>query len=115
MYVEQFSTGWSLQPVLKGSQGHCSPGPVLNVTAGTKGRRRIWHVMIKFMPLLKELYARLEKRDFKDIFHSVINHPLTVQEFGQAWSWMLGEFDLNDDPAMQSLYETRKQWAPAYL
>ena len=28
---------------------------------------------------------------------------------------MLGEFELHNDPTMQSLYERHKQWVPAYL
>jgi len=74
-----------------------------------------WHVLIKFMPQLNELYARFEKRNFKEVFQSVINHPLTVTEFEQAWEWMLGEFELRGDPTLQSLYEMRTQWVPAYM
>jgi len=74
-----------------------------------------WHVLIKFMPQLNELYARFEKRNFKEVFQSVINHPLTVTEFEQAWEWMLGEFELRGDPTLQLPYETRTQWVPAYM
>ena len=74
-----------------------------------------WHVLINFMPLLNELYARFEKRNFKELFQLVINHPMTVTEFERAWEWMLGKFELHGDPTMQSLYETRKQWVPAYM
>ena len=74
-----------------------------------------WHVLIKFMPQLNELYARFEKRNFKEVFQSVINHPLTVTEFEQAWEWMLEEFELRGYPTLQSLYEMRTQWVSAYM
>ncbi|KAL6842558.1 hypothetical protein ACP4OV_027402 [Aristida adscensionis] len=74
-----------------------------------------WHVLIKFMPLLNELYALHQKKDFKGRFHSVINHPLTSVEFEAAWKELLDDFGLHDDPTLQSLYETKEKWVPAYL
>ena len=82
-----------------------------------------WHVLIKFMPLLNELYARFE--DFKTIFHSVISHPLTVEEFEQAWRGCWGSLNfITTQPCSPSMRGTNNgfqhtwsrcivvQWSP---
>jgi len=40
-----------------------------------------WHVVNKIMPFLNELYVTHEKKNFKEKFHSVLNHQLTLAEF----------------------------------
>ncbi|KAG6502293.1 hypothetical protein ZIOFF_042184 [Zingiber officinale] len=54
-------------------------------------------------------YATL-KTDLKEC----INQVETIDEFETRWEFILDKYNLWDNPWLQSLYEVRHQWAPAY-
>jgi hypothetical protein len=56
-----------------------------------------------------------ERRNFKGKFQSVLNHPLTPGEFEAAWKELFCEFDLHNDPTMESLYQQRRSFVLAYF
>jgi len=91
------------------------PAAIKVVFPGSIHQLCLWHVINKFQPLLNELYARFEKRHFKEKFQSVIHHPLTPGEFETAWSMLLSEFELESDQTLQSLYDIRHDWVPCFF
>ncbi|RRT37087.1 hypothetical protein B296_00035857 [Ensete ventricosum] len=50
------------------------------------------------------------RRDLKEC----INHSETVEEFDTRWELILDKYNLWDNPWLQSLYDVRQRWAPAY-
>nr|TKV94263.1 hypothetical protein SEVIR_9G282400v2 [Setaria viridis] len=74
-----------------------------------------WHVVNKHMPHLNNLFGMYAKKNFKDKFYSVLNHPLTPVEFEAAWQELLDEFDLQKDSTLDSLYCQRELYVPAYF
>lgn len=74
-----------------------------------------WHVVNKHMPKLNEIFSLYEKENFKEKFRSVLNHPLTPTEFERAWEELMTEFDLHGNATMQSLFEQRATYIPAYF
>ena len=59
--------------------------------------------------------GRYKKRDFKQKFNSVLNHPLTPWEFEAAWNNLIAEFKLEENTALQSLYDQCKRYIPVYF
>jgi hypothetical protein len=55
-----------------------------------------WHVVNKHMPQQIGLSGMYEKKNFKEKFNSVLNHPLT-----------LVEFELHKDSTLDSMYHQR--------
>ncbi|WVZ70134.1 hypothetical protein U9M48_018826 [Paspalum notatum var. saurae] len=74
-----------------------------------------WHVVNKHTTHINELYALHEKREFREKFNSVLNHPLTPSEFEAAWDELLTECELHNDPTLIKLYEDREKFIPAYF
>ncbi|XP_034593774.2 protein FAR1-RELATED SEQUENCE 5 [Setaria viridis] len=74
-----------------------------------------WHVVNKHMPHLTNLFGMYAKKNFKDKFYSVLNHPLTPVEFEAAWQELLDEFDLQKDGTLDSLYCQRQLYVPVYF
>ena len=74
-----------------------------------------WHVVNKLSANRNELYSMYEKEDFKEKFNSVLNHPLTPGEFEEAWKELITEFNLQKNSALQSLYDQRSRYIPAYF
>uniref|UniRef100_K3YLY1 Protein FAR1-RELATED SEQUENCE n=1 Tax=Setaria italica TaxID=4555 RepID=K3YLY1_SETIT len=74
-----------------------------------------WHMVNKHMPQLTNLFGMYVKKNFKDKFYSVLNHPLTPVEFEAAWQELLDEFDLQKDSTLDSLYCQRALYVPTYF
>lgn len=91
------------------------PAAIREVFPNTIHRLCKWHILVRVMPFLRELYAQFQDKDFKGKFTSVVNHPLTVWEIENAWQMLLDEFELHDHEALASLYSNREQWVPAYF
>jgi hypothetical protein len=46
----------------------------------------------------------------------VINHPLTVHEFENAWKMLIvDEFSLGENATLRTLYAIRQEWVPAFF
>nr|TKW09389.1 hypothetical protein SEVIR_6G091300v2 [Setaria viridis] len=74
-----------------------------------------WHMVNKHMPQLTNLFGMYVKKNFKDKFYSVLNHPLTPVEFEAAWQELLDEFDLQKDSTLDSLYCQQALYVTTYL
>jgi len=92
------------------------PAAIVKVFPGVIHRLCKWHILNKFMPQLNELFARFARMDFKAKFYSVINHPLTIKEFEDAWKMLIiDEFKLAEHETLNTLYGIREEWVPAYF
>jgi hypothetical protein len=80
------------------------PAAIEEVFPGTIHRLCKWHILSKFSAQLNELYSTYSKRDFKGKFYSVINHPLIVHEFENAWKMLIvDEFSLGENATLRTL------------
>jgi hypothetical protein len=75
--------------VLLTDQDVAMPAAIKEVFPGTIHRLCKWHILFKYSAQLNELYSTYSKRDIKGKFYSVINHPLTVHEFENAWKMLI--------------------------
>ena len=48
-------------------------------------------------------------------FNKCIHHSCSAEQFEKRWWKMINRFDLKDNGWVQSLYEDRKKWVPAYM
>ncbi|XP_031477425.1 protein FAR1-RELATED SEQUENCE 5-like [Nymphaea colorata] len=72
-----------------------------------------WHV-------LKEVWDKLNKMcnehdGFRKMFFDCVKDSLTVEEFEQRWDAFVTGYDLREKEWIQSLYNIRQKWVPAYL
>jgi hypothetical protein len=67
------------------------------------------------MPNLNEIFSLYKKQHFKEKFRSVLNHPLTPEEFERAWEELITEFDLQGNATMESLFRQRARYIPAFF
>jgi hypothetical protein len=67
----------------------------------------------KYKDQLNQMYDQHPK--LKDKLISVINHPLSPEQFEVEWVAMCDEFGLHDRVTMQALYNDRHMWIAAYF
>lgn len=73
----------------------------------------LWHVLGKVSENLGHVIKQQE--NFMAKFEKCIYRSWTDEEFGRRWWKILDRFGLKEDEWMQSLYEDRRKWAPAYM
>ncbi|GAB4847807.1 Protein FAR-RED ELONGATED HYPOCOTYL 3 [Ancistrocladus abbreviatus] len=73
----------------------------------------LWSVLGKVSETLSHVTKRHES--FMVEFEDCIYRSWTDEEFEKSWQKLLERFELKDDEWVQSLYEDRKLWAPAYM
>ena len=62
-----------------------------------------WHVLKKAKKSLGRLYSK--KSDFQAEFHKVVNHMLIVDEFEEAWKFLIDKYNLKSHEYMTQLYD----------
>ncbi|XP_024019199.1 protein FAR1-RELATED SEQUENCE 2 [Morus notabilis] len=73
----------------------------------------LWHVLRRIPENLG--CAVVEKQNFMEKFNKSIRRSWTDEQFERRWQKLVDGFDLKEDEGVQSLYEDRKSWAPAYM
>ncbi|KAK9750136.1 hypothetical protein RND81_02G175800 [Saponaria officinalis] len=74
----------------------------------------IWHIMKK---MREKINAYLwQDEDFKKRINSCVwSNNLDANEFEEAWSNIMIDYDLIDHPWFTLLFEMREEWIPAYF
>ncbi|XP_051113428.1 protein FAR1-RELATED SEQUENCE 5 [Andrographis paniculata] len=52
---------------------------------------------------------------FEASFHKCVNLSESIEDFESGWQSLVDKYDLRDHRWIQSIYDDRKQWVPAYL
>jgi hypothetical protein len=84
---------------------------ITNVFPKTIHRLCRWLILKNHSEALNILYARDDRIESELLL--CVNQTYTPQEFENAWSWFIDEFDLQDSVTLQNLYEIRHRWIPA--
>ncbi|CAL5039221.1 unnamed protein product [Urochloa decumbens] len=72
-----------------------------------------WRILSRCKKKLTDVYRRFP--EFHDELKRCINGCDTVPVFDLFWGSILDKYGLRDDTWLQSLYEIRHKWVPAYL
>ncbi|KAF8648144.1 hypothetical protein HU200_064997 [Digitaria exilis] len=72
-----------------------------------------WRILSRCKKKLTDVYTRFP--GFHDELKRCINGCDTVPVFDMFWGSILDKYGLRDDTWLQSLYEIRHKWVPAYL
>ncbi|XP_039843945.1 protein FAR1-RELATED SEQUENCE 5-like [Panicum virgatum] len=72
-----------------------------------------WRILSRCKKKLTDVYTRFP--GFHDELKRCINGCDTVPVFDMVWCSILDKYGLRDDTWLQSLYEIRHKWVPAYL
>ena len=72
-----------------------------------------WRILSRCKKKLTDVYTRFP--GFHDELKRCINGCDTVPVFDMVWGSILDKYGLRDDTWLQSLYEIRHKWVPAYL
>ncbi|CAN6201209.1 unnamed protein product [Urochloa humidicola] len=72
-----------------------------------------WRILSRCKKKLTDVYRQFP--EFHDELKRCINGCDTVPVFDMFWGSILDKYGLRDDTWLQSLYEIRHKWVPAYL
>ncbi|KAK9676280.1 hypothetical protein RND81_11G066400 [Saponaria officinalis] len=116
---------WLFNSFLEAMEGHqpkviiTDQDPAMKITIAeifTEASHRlcIWHIMKK---LREKINAYLwQDEDFKKRLNCCVwSNNLDANEFEEAWSNIMIDYDLIDHPWFTLLFEMREEWIPAYF
>ncbi|XP_042950255.1 protein FAR1-RELATED SEQUENCE 5-like [Carya illinoinensis] len=86
---------------------------IVEVLPNTTHRLCLWYILQKFPEHLAHVYNRFP--DFGKDFCHCIHETITIEEFEQAWSFILVKYELGDNAWLQGIYNRREKWVSAYL
>ncbi|XP_047953316.1 protein FAR1-RELATED SEQUENCE 5-like [Salvia hispanica] len=87
---------------------------IQEVLVGTRHRWCMWHIMHK---LASKVPGRLLRdEDFKKEFNACVwSDLLEPDEFEEEWNGVIERYELEDVDWLNTLYEYRQMWIPAYF
>ena len=77
----------------------------------TQHRLCLWHIG---QNASKHLSFYLRMREFRTLFNRCLYNCETEQEFQEVWDQLLTMVDLSKNSWLQTLFELRKKWCPAF-
>ncbi|KAK7351942.1 hypothetical protein VNO77_11730 [Canavalia gladiata] len=86
---------------------------VVEVFPDTRHCFCLWHILCKITKNLD--YIINEHNNFMGKFDKCIHHSCSEEQFEKRWWKLINRFELKDNEWVQSLYEDRKKWVPAYM
>ncbi|KAF7825925.1 protein FAR1-RELATED SEQUENCE 2 isoform X1 [Senna tora] len=86
---------------------------VAEVFPDTRHFFSVWHILRKFPENLG--YMINENSNFMTKFNKCIHYSWSEEQFEKRWQKLIIRFELKDNGWVQSLYEDRKKWIPAYM
>ncbi|XP_072966302.1 protein FAR1-RELATED SEQUENCE 5-like isoform X1 [Typha angustifolia] len=87
-------------------------GAIMRVFRNTRHRFCKWHILSRCKQKLADVY--LKHVTLKSDLKECVNGSETIEDFDTRWEYLVGKYNLWDNPWLQSLYKIREQWAPAY-
>lgn len=72
-----------------------------------------WHVLRRARECVGANYT--QNKEFRDRFHKMLNEMLTIEEFEAAWDALLKDYNLEKNPFLIQIYETREKWVKSYF
>ncbi|KAF8405456.1 hypothetical protein HHK36_010362 [Tetracentron sinense] len=94
-------------------QDRAMKAAIAEVFPNTRHRFCLSHILSKIPENLSHVTKKHES--FIAEFNKCIFSSMTEEQFENQWWRMINTFDLREDEWIKSLYEDRKQWAPAYM
>ncbi|GKV15771.1 hypothetical protein SLEP1_g26523 [Rubroshorea leprosula] len=85
---------------------------VAEVFPHSRHRFCLWHIMRK---IPKKLGGLAKYKEVKKILKSAVYESVKVYEFEQTWGKMIKDFNLERNEWLNSLYDVRSYWVPAYI
>lgn len=73
----------------------------------------VWHILCKITKNLG--YIINQNNKFMENFDKCIHRSCSDEQFDKRWWKLINRFELKDNEFVQSLYEDRKKWVPAYM
>ena len=86
---------------------------ITEVLPNTSHRLCLWHILQKFPEHLAHVYNKFP--EFLQMFHHCIYDTITSDEFEEEWSSLMVKYGLVGNEWLQSLYNRREKWVPAYF
>uniref|UniRef100_A0A0A9E1E9 Protein FAR1-RELATED SEQUENCE n=1 Tax=Arundo donax TaxID=35708 RepID=A0A0A9E1E9_ARUDO len=93
-------------------QGKAMEAAVARVMPNTRHRFCQWHILSRCKQILHEAYAKHAtlKADLKEC----VCVSETIEEFEVRWEFVLNKYNLRENAWLQSVYDSRQQWAWVY-
>lgn len=86
---------------------------IMEVFPESHHRFCLWHILERVSEKLNHFCKA--NLTFVDKLHDCVYNSLTVDEFEMRWDQLIKDFKLGEHTWLQTLYEDRQQWVPAYL
>ncbi|KAE8805154.1 hypothetical protein D1007_18793 [Hordeum vulgare] len=72
-----------------------------------------WHIIKKAEETLGPFFV--DHLESHKAFKLCVNHDLTMEVFERSWTDMIEKYQVQDNETLQSLWEKRMYWVPAYF
>ncbi|PKI71681.1 hypothetical protein CRG98_007903 [Punica granatum] len=115
---------WLFESWAKAMSGHTPPSittdhdriiraAVSHVFSGARHRFCTWTVLREVHERLSDAFCSHPTLEVE--FQKCVNGTETVDEFEFCWDSLLKRYDLENNQWLQSMYDARQHWIPAYL
>ncbi|CAN6458526.1 unnamed protein product [Victoria cruziana] len=86
---------------------------VAKIFPGTRHRFSMHHILREMPEKLSHVYQM--HLNFENEFYKCLHMTETIAEFEECWQFLIDRYGLGENQWIQSIYEMRHQWVPAYF